>query len=270
MKCCFTYVGLLIGVLVAAPAFSQTVPPLAPVPARDKKEKDSSPKNISAVKADNNLSTPPATAAPHTANLSPASSKPTIGIDAAYNLKIRELEERVNELKMKIFQSKARLLSLQEAVLHGIITGASAVLIHRNIMGGSYKLIQATYHLDGAPIFNKVDESGDLDKKKEFKLFNGTIKPGPHTLSVYLVYQGAGFLPYLNKYKFRLKSSYTFPVEEGKITRIKIVGYEKGGVWEDWKNRPSVRYDVEVISAREQAAKQGKTGKSKSKFPKVK
>jgi len=258
-----------------------------PESSKEKKGEPAPPKILPALKSTDSTTKKPDAPAPKVSDsttkkpISPTmpttpapgpdvSKKPIIGVDAAYNIKIRELEERVNELKMKIFQSKARLLSLQEAVLHGIITGAKAVLIHRNAMGGSYKLVQATYHLDGAPIVNKVDESGELDKKKEFQIFNGTIKPGPHTLSAYLVYQGAGFLPYLNKYKFRLQSSYTFPVEEGKITRIKIVGYEKGGVWEDWKNRPSVRYDVEVISAREQAAKLGKVGKPAPKSNKVK
>jgi hypothetical protein len=154
----------------------------------------------------------------------------------------------VNTLKEKIFRSKARLILLQEAVLHGSITGARAVLIHRNEMGGSFKLQQIQYALDGAPIYNRVDAEGKLDERDEFEIFNGSIVPGNHQISVYLVYRGNGFgiFSYLADYKFKIKSSYTFVAEEGKQTTVKIVGYEKGGISTDLKDRPAVRYDVEV------------------------
>ena len=81
----------------------------------------------------------------------------------SYNIKLRAIEERVNELKEKIFQSKARLIQLQEVVLQGSISGAKAVLIHRNDMGSSFRLSRAQYALDGTPIFNRFDMgTGDL------------------------------------------------------------------------------------------------------------
>lgn len=164
------------------------------------------------------------------------------------DVKLRALEERVNELKEKIFRSKARLVLLQEAVLHGTISGARAVLVHKNEMGGSFRIEQIQYALDGALIFNKVDTEGGLDARDEFEIFNGSIVPGNHQISVYLVYRGNGFgvFSYLNDYKFKIKSSYTVVAEEGKQTTVRIVGFEKGGVTTDLKDRPAVRYDVEV------------------------
>ncbi len=166
-----------------------------------------------------------------------------------YNLKLRSIEERVNQLKEKIFQSKARLVQLQEVVLHGTITGAKAVLIHKNEMGSSFKLWRAQYALDGAPVFNRVDTgSGELDAQDEIEIFSGSIAPGNHQLSVYLEYHGHGYgvFSYLKGYKFKIKSSYTFNAEEGKVTTIRIVGYEKGGITTELKDRPTVRYDVET------------------------
>ncbi|HEY1908155.1 MAG TPA: dihydrolipoamide acetyltransferase, partial [Myxococcaceae bacterium] len=46
--------------------------------------------------------------------------------------------------------------------------------------------------------------------------------------------------------KFTVSSSYTFSAEPGKVTTVKVVGYEKGGITTDLKDRPAVRYDVEV------------------------
>lgn len=166
----------------------------------------------------------------------------------AYNVKIKGLEEKVNQLKEKIFRSKARLMLLRETVLTGVISGATAKIAHRNEMGATYKLISAAYYLDGAPIFKKVDLEGGLDEKDEFEIYSGNVVPGPHLISVQLQYRGHGFgiFSYLEGYRFNIKSSYSFNAEEGKITDIKVVGYEKGGLTTDLKDRPSVRYDVKI------------------------
>jgi len=166
----------------------------------------------------------------------------------AYNVKIKGLEEKVNQLKEKIFRSKARLMLLRETVLTGVISGATAKISHSNEMGAAYKLISAAYYLDGAPIFKKVDLEGSLDEKKEFEIYAGNVVPGPHLISVQLQYRGHGFgiFSYLEGYRFKVKSSYSFNAEEGKITDIKVVGYEKGGLTTDLKDRPSIRYDVKI------------------------
>ena len=43
-----------------------------------------------------------------------------------------------------------------------------------------------------------------------------------------------------------MQSSYSFNAEGGKATVVKIVGYENGNLTTDLKDRPAVRYDVEV------------------------
>ena len=72
--------------------------------------------------------------------------------------------------------------------------------------------------------------------------------PEPNQIAVRLVYRGKGFgvFSYLEGYKFTVSSSYTFSAEPGKVTTVKVVGYEKGGLTTDLKDRPAVRYDVEV------------------------
>ncbi len=166
-----------------------------------------------------------------------------------YQVKLRDIEERVNQLKERIFQSKARLIQLQEVVLHGTIAGAKAVLIHKNEMGSSFRLSRVQYALDGAPIFNRVDSGGgELEDQDEIEVYAGSVAPGNHQISVYLEYEGYGFgvFSYLKDYRFKIKSSYTFNAEEGKLTTVRIVGCEKGGITTELKDRPSVRYDVET------------------------
>ena len=63
-----------------------------------------------------------------------------------------------------------------------------------------------------------------------------------------MVYRGSGYgvFSYVKGYSFKIRSSYAFTAEEGKVTSVRIVGYEKGGITTDLKDRPAVRYDVEV------------------------
>jgi hypothetical protein len=168
--------------------------------------------------------------------------------DSERALKLRELEERVGDLKERIFRSKARLLLLRETVLSGVIAGSKAVLIHRNEMGSSFTLEQISYSLDGAPLLNRTDTDGKLDEQEELELYSGSIVPGNHTLSVMLRYRGNGYgvFSYLKGYEFKVTGSFAFTAEEGKVITVKSVGYEKGGFTTDIKDRPSIRYDTEV------------------------
>ncbi len=186
--------------------------------------------------------------------------KPATGAEEQNELKVRTLEERVSDLKEKIFRTKARLMNLQEMVIGGdITTGSKAVLVHKNEMGSSFYLESAAYALDGAPIYTKVDVDGDLEKRSEFEIFNGRIVPGNHQISVQLVYRGHGYglFSYLEGYKFKVQSSYTFNAEPGKVSTIRVVGFEKGGLTAELKDRPAVRYDVDV--QREETTRRGPT-----------
>lgn len=165
--------------------------------------------------------------------------------EEAYRQKIGELERRVTDLKEKVFRTKTRLAILKESVLSSTIAGSEARLVHRNEMGSSFSLEKVAYSLDGTPIFTKVDQDGDLDRQTEMEVFNGPIVPGNHTVSVIMVYRGNGFgvFSYLRGYVFTLRSSHTFRVDEGKRIQVRAVGYEKGGVTTNLKDRPDIRFE---------------------------
>jgi hypothetical protein len=208
--------------------------------------------------------TSPTAAAPATPTAPPTGGPPaapgaTVNTNASYTVRLHDLERRVDELKEQIFRSKARLNLLKETVLHGAIGGARAVIYHRNEMGGMYMPIQYVYALDGAEIFAKTDDTGKLGDQKEFEVFNGSMVPGNHTLSVQMVYQGNGYgvFSYLKGYKFTAKSSHTFTASEGKALQLKVVGFEKGNVvTTDPKDRPSVDFRETVIQDKDAAKPQ--------------
>jgi hypothetical protein len=196
--------------------------------------------------------TPPATAP------APADANAQVGGPGSYTVRLHDLERRVNELKEQIFRSKARLNLLKETVLHGVIAGARAVITHRNEMGSMYTPIRYVYSLDGQEIYSKSDDTGKLVDQKEIEVFNGSITPGNHTLSVQMVYQGNGYgvFSYLKGYKFTAKSSRTFTAPEGKQLQLKVVGFEKGNpVTTDPKDRPSVDFRESLIADKDAVAK---------------
>lgn len=209
----------LVGTVFGAPAFAQQGPGAVSTPA-------------------------PAAASP-----SAPDAKQAQTADEAFNTRVRTLEEQVVDLKEKVFRSKARLQLLQETVLGGdLSTGARAVLVHRNEMGDSFVLESVVYALDGAPIFTRTDdEAGDLSKHPELEIFSGRIVPGQHQIAVRLVYRGHGFgvFSYLEGYRFKVQSSYTFNADPGKVTTVRVVGFEKGGLTTDLQDRPAVRYDID-------------------------
>jgi hypothetical protein len=172
-------------------------------------------------------------------------------VDAGtYGVRLRDLEQRINELKEQIFRSKARLSLLAETVLQGVVAGSQARLVHENKMGNSYRLVKVVYALDGAPIFNKADEEGALGEQDEFDIYNGSMVPGEHTLTVKLEYRGHGYgiFSYLKGYRFKVSSSHTFTAPEGKALTLSVVGYEKGGPTAPLEERPALRF-VERVSA---------------------
>ena len=229
---------------------------MAPMRTGDKSVQATPPPPTGTPAAKGTTGAPPPPAAPGASPAAVSAVKPSpsesslpVTSDEAFQTRVKTLEEQVVDLKEKIYRTKARLLLLQETVLGGdLSSGARAVLVHKNDMGGSFALDSVAYALDGAPILTRTDKDGDLSKRPEFEIFNGRIVPGQHQVAVRLIYRGRGFgvFSYLEGYKFTVSSSYTFSAEPGKVTTVKVVGYEKGGITTDLKDRPAVRYDVEV------------------------
>lgn len=198
-----------------------------------------------------------ATEAPKEAAAPQPAPNPTSG---SYVVQLKQLEQRVNELKERIFRSKARLNLLKETVLHGVIAGSRAIIKHKNEMGSSFRMVRLVYAIDGAKIYSKRDDTGTLNDKKEFEIFNGAIVPGNHTISVLMVFRGHGYgiFSYLKGYKFTVRSSHTFTAGEGKQTQITVRAFEKGNITTELKDRPAVKFDVNLFAVGKGKSKGGK------------
>jgi hypothetical protein len=252
-----------------APAASAAAKPAPATPAAPAAGTPAAP--VSAAPAATATTAAPAAATPAAAGATTTTAGATTNtavkdegvVDAGtYGVRLRDLEQRINELKEQIFRSKARLSLLAETVLQGVVAGGQARIVHENKMGSSYKLVKVVYALDGAPIFNKADEEGSLGDREEFDIYNGSIVPGEHTLTVKLEYRGNGYgiFSYLKGYRFKVSSSHTFTAPEGKATTLQVVGYEKGGPTAPLEERPAIRYVERVTEGAQAPAVQAGAG----------
>ncbi|MFO0750265.1 MAG: dihydrolipoamide acetyltransferase [Myxococcota bacterium] len=174
---------------------------------------------------------------------------PAAPADDIHDFQLRELEEKVLGLKEKVFRAKTRLLLLKERLLNDVIAEAKVVVFHENDMGSSFKPVQVLYHLDGEKIYFADDSSKLLDEQQTIEIFNQNMVPGNHVLAVEMVYRGdSAVFAYLKDYLFKLRASYTFYATKGKITTVRAIGYQKGDITYDLRERPSITFDVKQVS----------------------
>ncbi|MDX2051587.1 MAG: hypothetical protein SFV15_04290 [Polyangiaceae bacterium] len=169
---------------------------------------------------------------------------------ATYAVRLRDLEQRIDELKEQIRRSHTRLSLLSDTILSGGVGGARAEIKFVNEMSNAFRLTSALFVLDGAVQYNKQDDSGALAEQKEIPIFNGAVPSGDHTLQVALKLRGHGYgvFSYLRGYQFDAKSSHSFTITEGKTVQVEVVAYEKGGVTTPLEERPAIRYGQKLSS----------------------
>jgi len=164
---------------------------------------------------------------------------------AKFDARLREMEEKVVDLKEKIFSTKTRLVLLKERILSNVVSEAWAIIVHKNDMGSAFTLDQVLYYMDGKKKFFMRNKDAILDTQRTIEIFSGTVVPGNHTLTVEMVYQGTGTMfTYLKGYKFKITSKYTFYAAQGRIVKLEAVGYEKGDFTYSLEDRPAVKFKV--------------------------
>jgi hypothetical protein len=200
----------------------------------------------------------PVTAAPTTAATPSTPSTTAAGAAAApidgstYVVRLRDLEQHIDELKEQIRRSHTRLSLLSDTILSGGAGGARAEINFVNDLSSAFRLTGALFVLDGAVQYNKQDESDDsaLASQKQIPIFIGSIPPGDHTVQIVLQLRGNGYgvFSYLKGYKFKVPSSHSFTISEGKTLKLDVIAWEKGDVTTDLTDRPAIRFTENIHS----------------------
>jgi hypothetical protein len=163
---------------------------------------------------------------------------------ATYSVRLRDLEQRVDELKDQVRRSHTRLALLSDTILGGGASGSRAEVEFQNEMSSAFQLTKALFVVDGQVQYSRADETGALADQKQIPIYTGNLPPGDHTIQLDLTFQGNGYgvFSYLRGYKFEVKSGHPFTVGEGKALVVTALAYEKGGVTTPLEQRPTIEW----------------------------
>jgi len=241
----------------ATPAASASAKPAGAAPATPSA---SAAAPTSAAPVSTPATATPATATPTAAAAAPSASAPSAATSSGaatldgstYVVRLRDLEQHIDELKEQIRRSHTRLSLLSDTILSGGAGGARAEINFRNDLSSAFRLTGALFVLDGAVQYNKQDEADDspLANQKDIPIFIGSIPPGDHTVQIVIQLRGNGYgvFSYLKGYKFKVPSSHSFTITEGKTLKLDVIAWEKGDVTTDLTDRPAIRFTENVRS----------------------
>jgi len=195
----------------------------------------------------------PSTEAPASAGTADAASVDAADQQKVLNRELRTVEEDVNNLKERVFRSKATLQLLKELVVEGSNGGSRVTIRHFNEMSSNYTIESIQYFLDGKNVFTRVDPGGELSAVKEMKIHEQGLPAGTHSLQVKMVLRGngQGVFSYLRTYQFNVQSSYNFNVEDGQASQLKVIANSRGGM-RNFVDRPAIRYEERSDTIREE------------------
>jgi hypothetical protein len=118
----------------------------------------------------------------------------------------------------------------------------------RSDLGKRFKLIEVRVLMDGQELSHRVAARGQ-ELEHQFRAYDGDVAPGPHKVSVLLVYEGrnVGFFTYLDDYKFRVQSSADFTAQDRTHpATIQVLAYEKPGVTVPLEQKPTMEIKTPV------------------------
>ncbi|TXD35371.1 hypothetical protein FRC98_16275 [Lujinxingia vulgaris] len=169
--------------------------------------------------------------------------------EEVYDLRVRDLETKIDDLKERVFRSKSRIVLLKETILSGNLAGSRAVIRFENDLGSAYNIRRALFSVDGSQIFNELDRDGNLSRANELEVFSGPVNPGTRTVSVNLELQGSGYgvFSYARGYEFDLRFSCNFTAEEGRTTVVTVRAYKGGNAFTAHEDRPDGVCQVTMV-----------------------
>lgn len=120
-------------------------------------------------------------------------------------------------------------------------TSPSARIVHDNGLS-EFKLVSATYLLDGHRVYHAPTGAGALEGEGTTPVYAGYVDPGFHTLTVLLQYRPSSSLfSYAEDYLYRVTSSSRFVAADGKETTM-IVHVEDRSLAGRPEERLAVRF----------------------------
>ncbi|MCL4233277.1 MAG: hypothetical protein KJ042_02030 [Deltaproteobacteria bacterium] len=181
-------------------------------------------------------------------SLPTGSSSTEVEVEKLSPEEMKQFEERLEAVRDRVLKSKASLKQLLDQLRMGSVSLISFSILHTHEVGATFQLETMTYTLDGYEIYTAVSSGdNDLEKLKAAPVYDGSLLPGEHLLTVDMVYRGKGYglFSYLSQYLFKVKARYVFTVQEGDVVTLKVTSYDQGAFLTSLRDRLQVRFEKE-------------------------
>jgi hypothetical protein len=116
-------------------------------------------------------------------------------------------------------------------------------------LGKRFKLIDARVVMDGRELAHRTADPGQ-ELEHQFRAYDGEVGPGPHQVTVALVYEGrnVGLFTYMDDYKIRVQSSADFTAQDrAHPAAVQVLAYERSGFTIPVEKRPTM--EIKTASA---------------------
>jgi hypothetical protein len=198
----------------------------------------------------------PDTAPPAAASAAPSPAAPAGG-QPTHMVRLRDLEEQIDELKEKLRRQYAQLALLNDRLADSGAGGeARASIKFASDLSGAFQVSRVLVVLDGAVQVNQTYPSGTLAERFEVPVFHGLLPAGDHTVQVLVNLQGNGYgiFSYMRGYRFEVRSTHSFTAVEGKTINLEAIAFEKGTSTTPFEERPALRYGEKIVAGLADAA----------------
>jgi hypothetical protein len=167
-----------------------------------------------------------------------------LSADADFRQNLQDLENRIESLKERVIETKARLLSYSQKVAKGFAAGTQVTLKINNNFGKKVLIEKASVYLDGHLIFTK---EFDLENPPlEVDVYQGSVLPGRHRVDVELLLKADnGLFDFGHSVSLSQKSGEYFNANEGKVLQVDLDLFDRGGAFTAPDERPGIRFDIE-------------------------
>lgn len=156
---------------------------------------------------------------------------------------LSKLGAKIETLETRVFRLSQQIRLISKKIFKGSFSVAKAELriVHRNMMGGAFRLHAAKYWLNGKLIYQgKLGQPKWLQARQT--IYQKNLNSGIYTIKVEYSVRGHGYgiFTYMKKFRAVLNNSFRYHVHRGGLTIIEAQIHDKGG--RNLKNRLEVRY----------------------------
>jgi hypothetical protein len=173
------------------------------------------------------------------------SAQPAPRDGGSYEVHLRDLQERVEQIKEQVRRMQIRDKLLADSMPSGLVAGTPVEIDLRDRTTGAFVVTGVRVWIDDQLVYDRSDEQGALGSLRAVMAYSGVAPAGEHTARVVVRLAGNGaVLPYMRAYHFEVTDERRFVAIEGRPTTVTIGAYERGGVTTPFELRPAISWET--------------------------